>query len=210
MKNDIPKAEGAVLRRAKASCSPPLSASAPARRQAAVILEVLAGVRRPTEAAQVLSVSLPRYYQLERRALLALVAACEAAPRGPRLDPARRIAALERENQRWQRTCDRQQALVRAAERALGLALPPPTSPRSAKPKDASPGNKTPRRPRRASVRALRAARLLCAPKAFAEVDSATATGAAGVNGGVSGGNGSCDRQAVGVDRNRKNEGGGS
>jgi hypothetical protein len=34
-----------------------------AQRQAAVILEVLAGARTPTQAAAALNVSVPRYYQ---------------------------------------------------------------------------------------------------------------------------------------------------
>src|SRR5580658_5780818 len=53
-----------------------------AQRQAAVILEVLAGARTPTQAAAALSVSVPRYYQMETRALRGLVEACEAKPRG--------------------------------------------------------------------------------------------------------------------------------
>src|SRR5260370_40572180 len=44
-------------------------ASTEAKRLAAAILEVLAGARTPTEAAQVLALSLPRYYLLEARAL---------------------------------------------------------------------------------------------------------------------------------------------
>src|SRR5579863_10493037 len=119
--NNKEKSPHSVVRRRGPT---PPSGSSPARRQAAVILEVLAGVRRPSEAAQALSTSLPRYYQLERRALTGLLAACEPAPRGPRIDPARRLAALERENQRLARECDRQRALVRMAERSLGLTAP--------------------------------------------------------------------------------------
>ena len=52
------------------------------RRLAAVILDVLAGSRTPPQAAEALGVSLPRYYQLEARALGGLVAACESRPRG--------------------------------------------------------------------------------------------------------------------------------
>ena len=51
------------------------------RQRAAVILEVLAGVRSPTEAAQVLSLSVSQYYVLEEKALAAVVAAC--APQAP-------------------------------------------------------------------------------------------------------------------------------
>jgi hypothetical protein len=142
----------------------PLGGTSPARRQAAAILEVLAGVRRPSEAAQALGTSLPRYYQLERRALLGLLGACEPAPRGPRVDLARQLAALERENRRLQRECDRQQALVRMAERSLGLTPPAAVKPAG---KPAAKGQEEPaksgskQRPRRASVRALTAIRSL-------------------------------------------------
>jgi hypothetical protein len=120
-------------------------------------LEVLAGVRRPSEAAQALGTSLPRYYQLERRALLGLLSACEPAPRGPHVDVSRQLAVLERENRRLKRECDRQQALVRMAERSLGLS---PPSPAKAKGREEAgqEGSKR-RRKRRASVRALQVAR---------------------------------------------------
>src|SRR4051794_22583 len=52
-------------------------ASPEARRVAAAILEVLAGVQTPGEAATGLGISLPRYYQLEMRAVAGLVVACE-------------------------------------------------------------------------------------------------------------------------------------
>ena len=150
--------------RARRHSRQPLHAgtSSPARRQAAVILEVLAGVRRPSDAAQALGISVPRYYQVEQRALMGLVAACEPAPRGPRREQARRIAALEREKLRLQRECDRQQALVRATQRSLGLA--PPAAVRSLPKdrdgkKDGSPAKR--RRNRRPMVRALQAARSL-------------------------------------------------
>lgn len=132
-----------------------------ARRQAAAILEVLAGVRRPSEAAQVLGTSLPRYYQLEQRALTGLVSACEPAPRGPRHDHARELAKLEREKQRLQRECDRHQALVRVAQRSLGLT-PPAAKPSGKLPAgtaDGAAGKR--RRSRRPAVRALKAARAL-------------------------------------------------
>lgn len=137
----------------------PPTGTPPARRQAAVILEVLAGVRRPSEAAQVLDTSLPRYYQLERRALAGLLRACEPAPRGPRVDSTRQLAALERENRRLKRECDRQQALVRMAERSLGLPAPAAVKPPS-KGAEASTKSGVKRcRQRRPSVRALQVAR---------------------------------------------------
>src|SRR5260370_38562956 len=53
-----------------------------ARRQTAAILEGLAGVRTPTEAAEALGMSLPRYCQVESRAFRGLVATCQARPKG--------------------------------------------------------------------------------------------------------------------------------
>jgi hypothetical protein len=133
-------------------------ASAQARRQAAAILEVLAGLRRPAEAAQVLGTSLVRYYQWERRALDGLLGGCEPAPRGPRPDLLRQIRRLEKEVIRLQRECGRQQALVRAAERSLGLAA------LSAGKAAVGPEEKTAagrKRRRRPTVRALKAVRAL-------------------------------------------------
>src|SRR5712691_12970934 len=57
--------------------------SAEARKRAALILEVLAGVRTPAQAATALGVSLPGYYQWESRGLRGLLAGCESKPRGP-------------------------------------------------------------------------------------------------------------------------------
>jgi hypothetical protein len=122
-----------------------------AKQRAAAILEVLAGGRSPTQAAQALGVSLGRYYLLEDKALAALVAACEPQPRGQRPDGARRLARLERECQRWQRECARQQALVRAAQRSIGLAAPPPPAVK----------DKGKKRRRRPVVRALAAVQRL-------------------------------------------------
>jgi hypothetical protein len=156
-------------------------ASSQARRQAAAILEVLAGVRRPSEAAQVLGTSLPRYYQLEQRALAGLVSACEPAPRGPRQDHARQLAKMEREKQRLQRECDRQQALFRVAQRSLGLT-PPATRPPGKDPAAAEGAAGKRRRNRRPVIRALRAARALAkgvpATEPSAETSPATAPSA--------------------------------
>ena len=100
-------------------------ASREARRLAALVLEVLAGARTPTEAAQGLEVSLPRYYQLESRALRGLLAACEPPPQGRVHSVAAELAGLRRDQERLQREVLRQQALVRAAQRTIGLAPPP-------------------------------------------------------------------------------------
>jgi hypothetical protein len=130
-------------------------ASGEARRLAAAILEVLAGARTPRQAAQALGVSLPRYYQLETRALQALVAGCESRPRGPSRTAEKELLVLKRQQERLERELGRQQTLVRLAQRTLGLS-PPRTEP-------AKPGGKGQRR-RRAVVRALQAARHLQEP----------------------------------------------
>ena len=53
-----------------------------AERRAAVVLEVLAGVRTVPQAAEALGVSVNYYYLLERQALAGLVAGCAPRPRG--------------------------------------------------------------------------------------------------------------------------------
>jgi hypothetical protein len=112
---------------------------------AAAILEVLAGVRTPGAAAEALKLSLPRYYQLEVRALHSMLAACEPRPLGRMKTSASAVAALQRECDQWRRECIRQQALVRATQRAIGLAAAPTKADNSK------------RRKRRPMVRALKA-----------------------------------------------------
>lgn len=135
-------------------------ATSDARRRAAAVLEVLAGVRTPAQAAEAVGVSLPRYYLLEQRAIGGLVAACEPAPRGPQANAQRRVAALEREIARLTREAGRHQALARAAQRTLGLAPPAvPRTPGKTAEKAASSGRS--RRRRRPTVRALTLAKEL-------------------------------------------------
>src|SRR5262249_11541093 len=95
--------------------------SAEARRQAAAIPEVLAGVRTPSEVAAQLAISLTRYYIIESRALQGLLAACEPRPRGKVRSPASELAALRRECEQLRRQAARQQALLRVTERTVGL-----------------------------------------------------------------------------------------
>ena len=124
-------------------------ASAQARRQTAAILEVLAGVRTPTQAAEVLEVSLPRYYVLELQALQGMLVACEPRSLGRQPTSESALAALRRECEQLRRECGRQQALVRAAQRTIGLTASP------AAPQPEKNGKK--RRKRRPTARALRA-----------------------------------------------------
>jgi hypothetical protein len=103
-----------------------------AKRMAALILEVWAGLRTPLQAAEALGLSLPRYYQIEANGLQGLVAACTPKPKGRQPNPTREATALRRDNERLRRELGRQQALVRLTQRGLGVA-PPPAKPASKK-----------------------------------------------------------------------------
>jgi len=120
-----------------------------ARKLAAAILEVLAGARLPSEAAEALGVGVPRYYLLEARALSGLVAACEPKPLGRVRTPESELASVRKELETFQRENARLAALVRAAQRTVGLSAPPP-------PKPAAKGKKA-KKKRKPTVRALRA-----------------------------------------------------
>lgn len=140
------------------------TSSAEANRRAAVILEVLAGVRLPSEAAQALGVSVTHYYLLERKAMEGLLSACEPQPKGRGLPSAeKQLARLERELEQCRRESQRQAALVRATQRAVGLpavASATPVAKSAGTKKEGSSAGKR-RRRRRPTVRALRAAEAL-------------------------------------------------
>lgn len=119
-----------------------LRGSEAARRLGVVVLEVLSGVKTPTEASAAAEVSLPRYYALETRALQGLVGALEPRPKGRQRSTAGELAALQKEKTRLERELGRSQALVRATQRTMGIVS-------KALPKG--------RRRRRPTVRALKA-----------------------------------------------------
>jgi len=114
-----------------------------------VILDVLAGVCTPTEAALALSMSVPRYYAFETKLLGALIGACENRPRGRGRSPEKELDLLRREVERLKQECSRKQALVRAVQRTIGVTLPE------------RPALVRGRRRRRPVVRALKAAAAL-------------------------------------------------
>lgn len=126
---------------------------AEAKLLAALILEVLAGIRTPSDAAAALGVSVPRYYALEVRALEGLLAGCKRRPRGPQRSAEREIEKLQKDMERLERESSRLLALLRAAQRAVGIPREPR---RKADPKDGKQ-----RRRRRPTVRALKAAKVL-------------------------------------------------
>jgi hypothetical protein len=132
---------------------PPEPGTPAGRKTATAILEVLGGERSPTEAAEALGVSLPRYYAIEARALAGFLVGCEPPPVGRRVSPEREVERLRRENERLLRDLARQQALARTAARAAGLSSQP------AAPKAGKDGKR--RKRRRPMARALRVAATL-------------------------------------------------
>ena len=80
-------------------------------------------------------------------------AACEPKPLGKQPSLETRIAALEKELQKAHRECARQQALVRAAQRSVGLSAT-----ETQKGKTSAKRDRKGRKKRRPTVRALKAA----------------------------------------------------
>lgn len=119
MKSTPPKKPKAAVRRPGNSLA--LTGTPAAKQSAAVLLEVLSGHIGPSEASELLKVALSRYYVLEVRALQGLVSALEPRPKGPQKTAADERDALANENKRLQRELGRTQALLRAAQRGLGL-----------------------------------------------------------------------------------------
>ena len=114
-----------------------------ANRRAVAILEVLGGLRTPTDAAAALGVALPRYYQLETRALEGMVTALEPRAVGKQPSLEGRLVRLQKELEQTRRESARQQALVRVAQRSLGLK--PPTAPRAGEGRGQAPQTETDR-----------------------------------------------------------------
>jgi hypothetical protein len=98
-----------------------LTGSTDAKRLAAVILEVLSGLRCAREGAEAMGVSPNRYYQLETRALQGLIVALERRPKGRQQSAEEKVAVLAREKRRLEQELGRLQALVRAAQRSMGI-----------------------------------------------------------------------------------------
>lgn len=144
-------------------------ASREARKLAAAILEVMGGARMPSDAAKALSISLPRYYLLESRALNGLLFACEPRRIGRVRSPENELAAVHKEVQQLKQECARYSALVRAAQRTIGLSQPQVVKP-AEKGKGKRGLKRTP------TVRALKAAKLL--------INSATSGETEAVSGG--------------------------
>ena len=120
----------------------PVRGSDVARRLAALMLEAWCGVRTTQSASEAMGVALVRYYQLEARALQAVVGALEPRPRGRQQTAASQLAQARCDQQRLAREVERYQMLYRAAQRALGVADSKPATGKDA-------AGKRRRRPRR-------------------------------------------------------------
>ena len=127
-----------------------------ARRKAAAVLEVLAGLRSADQAARSLDVSLLTYFNLETRALRGLLFACTPNPPGRRQATDKKLRDAEARIQELSRQVQRHQALLRIAQSGLGL-----TSPTTTSAKDAAATSTGKRRRRTPAVRATRVIRLL-------------------------------------------------
>lgn len=108
--------------KAKGSGITSLAGSGTARKSVAIILETLSGEIGTSQAAQILGVSLSRYYQLEVRALQGMLKALEPRKRGVQKTPQREIVGLKAEKRQLEKELRRHQSLLRAANRSLGLS----------------------------------------------------------------------------------------
>ena len=165
-----PKTDKPIAKRPRNTVPLAPGSSRDAKRLAAVILEVFAGLRTPQQGAEALTLSLPRYYQLETRAIQGLLEACEPKPKGRQPNPQREITVIRRENERLRRDLGQQQSLVRVAQRTIGLNPPP-----APKPAAKTSGKKS--RKRKPVVRALTLATRL--QQEAPTTETATGNGAA-------------------------------
>jgi hypothetical protein len=135
-----------------------------AKKTAAAVLEVMAGIRSPGDAAEALGISIVQYYKVELQALGGLLSACEPKHKGPRPSPEKEAERLKTEVRRLEREVSRHQTLARMAQRAIGLPESKPKKPEAGK-----------RQPRTPSVRAMKVVEYLRNQSAETPV-AATAT----------------------------------
>lgn len=130
--------------------------TAESRKQAACVLEVLAGLRTPEQAALALGFTLQTYYNVETRALRGLIHGCTPTPPGRTMGLLQQVRGLETRCAGLAKQVGRYQALLRSAQRSVGLmavAQQPPGKTLK--------GKTTGKRKRRPVVRALRSIELL-------------------------------------------------
>ena len=128
-----------------------LEGSKEAKKAAMAVLEVLAGLRKPSEAHKELGCSLQRYYAIEARAIQGLITSLENRDHRRQRRPETKIKELEKELERTTRELNRAQTLIRMAQRTVGMKAATNKLPASKKGK----------RRRKATVRAKKVAKVL-------------------------------------------------
>ncbi len=101
-----------------------------AKRLLALLLEALGGIRSTQEAADGMGVALVRYYQLETRALQAMLDALEPRQKGrkPKTE-AQYQAEFAEEKQMLLKDLNRYKSLCRSLQRTVGVTPPEPPTP---------------------------------------------------------------------------------
>jgi len=166
---------------AKPRPPPEVTASSQARRIAAVLLEVLAGLRATGSAAKELGITPMRYYQIEERAIGGLIAACEPRPSGvpPERRDALELASLREQVRKQAQELNQARSVLRTTRRQLGVATAPDAI--VVKAGTRKDGKPTKHKVRRPTVRALTMVRRLLKADATAgaALPAATSTGPA-------------------------------
>ncbi|MEK6778459.1 MAG: hypothetical protein AABY80_02210 [Candidatus Deferrimicrobiota bacterium] len=143
-----PAGRGSSLPRGHAAAANELSPEA--KRRLTAVLSVLGAEMTAKQAAASLEVTVNRYYMLESRAFEGMCWSLENRARGAFRRPSREVERLLQENDRHRREVDRLRALLRAAQRTMGLMAALPQKGKRAEEKGGG------RRSRRATARALR------------------------------------------------------
>jgi len=139
-----------------------LVGSMEAKKLSALMLESLAGVRTPTDAAQQAGISAQRFYLLETRALQGIVRSLEPRRKGRQKGAEQLLAEALKEKDRLVRDLARTQALLRSAHRVIGVQ--PVTS--SEKPGKIEGKGKRKKRPSPRAVKAVAVLRASEEPRA--------------------------------------------
>lgn len=96
-----------------------------ARRIAAMMLEVMSGMRTPVEAAESLGMSQMKYYLAESRALQGMVTALEPRAKGRRAKKVEDVLEqVTRERDRLRRDVNRMTSLLRLVRKGARLGEP--------------------------------------------------------------------------------------
>lgn len=102
-----------------------IQGSEESKKKAALILEVLSGLKTITEACAILGIKGIRYYLLEGRAMQGMVSAMENLPKGRRERPIEdQLKRTEKDRDRLARELRQTQVLLRMVRRSYGVTEP--------------------------------------------------------------------------------------